>query len=241
MSKNNKPAASTRTTGGKTGAGRLAPIDARHRQHGTWGSLTGPKLMSTRFEDVEFMKHTTSKTNDYLKRRAKASTTVDFERLEKARRAADPMEVRRRQRLFVDKSRDHKLIRERFESLHRNQRIRRAVSNSNKRRSDVPSVVNKGYLLGGFTFQSSMQSEAKRQFHSAASRPSTTGNKGADDDDDVLDKRERRKDEMANAYINENHSHFKFPLRSYEESVGKPWVSSNGLNSKNWRDRTRSR
>ena len=189
--------------------------------------------MSTRYEDVEFTKHMTAKTNAYLKRREKASLRTDYASLEKSRRSSDPLEIQRRQRLFVDKGRDVKAIRERFNKLYNSERIRRAVASSNKRRSDVPSLVNKGYLLGGFTFKAT--TEARRQFH-------TTGSAVvAEDPDGLQEKREHRKDEMAHAYVNENHSHFKFPLRDYDAMAGKAWVSSNGLNSKNWKDRSRER
>jgi len=214
-------------------SGKLAPIDARHRVQPTWGALTGPKLGSTQYKDVEFAKHMTKKTNEYQKMRARASLNTDYETIEKSRRLSDPMELRRRERLFVDKSRDTKMIRERFQKLYKSEHVRRAVQNANQRRSDVAPVVNKGYLLGGFVFKSAMKSEAKRQFHSTGAAIV------AEDPDDLQNPREHRKDDMAHAYVNENHSQFKFPLRDYDRRAGKPWIASNGLNSKNWKDRSR--
>jgi hypothetical protein len=224
--------AEAKEQGGDDGV-KLVPLHTRRqsRSAGTWGALTGPKIMSTRYEDVEFTKYMTNKTNDYLKRRQLAAMKTDYAELEKSRRQSDPAEIKRRQRLFVDKTRDADEIRERFNKMFQSDQVRRAVSNSNKRRSDVPPVVNKGYLLGGFKF--SATTEARRSFHT------TPNDIVADDPDELREPREHRIDDMAHAYVNENHSQFKFPLRDYDRQAGKPWVATTGLNSSNWKDRSR--
>lgn len=221
MSKNNK-----KTT-------KLAPIEARRRVQGTFGALSAPRLPSTKYEDVEFTKVMTQKINVYQQGRDQASLATDYRSLEQRRRATDPLELKRRERLKVDQTRDLKLSRNNHERLFSSEKIRRAVANSNKRRNDVPGVVNKGYLLGGFTFKTAMVTEAGRQFHT------TTADPVAKDPDGLLDKRKHRLDEMAHKYVNETHSQFKFPLRDYDKQAGKAWFTTTGLNSQDYKNRGR--
>ena len=213
----------------------LKPIEARRLKRGTFGALTGPKLGSTRYEDVEFMKHMTAKHNTQLKKIHQAALKTDYGRMERERRATDPQEQRRRARLFVDKKRESEERSQRFLKLYANPTVRRAVSSSNKRRSDVPGSVNKGFLLGGFVFKSSMRSEAKRSFHDKPAEKLAA----APDPDGFFEPRGPRQGDIAQHYVNQNHSQFKFPLRDYDKQANKAWVSTIGLNSKNWRDRSR--
>ena len=213
---------------------KLEPIHKnRGRVQGTFGAMSAPRLPSTKYEDVEFNKIMTHKINNYQKKRREASLATDFATLDRQRRQTDPMELQRRQRLFVDKTRDLKQIRGNHRKLFSSQSVRRAVANSNKRRNDVPGLVNKGYLLGGFTFKTAMVTEAGRQFHS------TTAATVAEDPDDLKEPRNHRIDQMAHEYVNENHSKFKFPLRDYDKQAGKAWYTSTGLNSQDWKNRGR--